>query len=106
MLNLEPFQIVFLIFAITWVISQILPICTIQRKIQSTSGLLLVMLGCVLTGIVTIPQFSPEKIQISSYELAKNDDKMPYNGLVNSTPKAKKSQPKSYNNVDDLLNSM
>jgi hypothetical protein len=116
MFNLEPFQIVFLTFAVAWLFSQALPTSKLQSKIQGTSGLLLITLGCVLTGIVTVPQFLPATIEISNYETASNtqkstinnNDAMPPNGLVNSTPRSKKikQQPQSYNNVDDLLNSL
>jgi hypothetical protein len=74
MTTLEPFQFIFVAASSAWCVAQILPKNTIQEKIQGTAGLVLVMLGLSMTGLITIPQYGPEKTTITP--VAMYDDKL------------------------------
>lgn len=56
-----PFQYLFIAAAALWALSQMIPVNHIQIKMQSTSALIMMMIGLTITGVVTIPQFEPEK---------------------------------------------
>ena len=56
-----PFQYLFIAAAAMWGLSQVIPTNSIQIKMQSTSALIMMMIGMTITGVVTIPQFEPEK---------------------------------------------
>ena len=56
-----PFQYLFIGAAALWALSQMIPANHIQIKMQSTSALIMMMIGLTITGVVTIPQFEPEK---------------------------------------------
>lgn len=56
-----PFQYLFIAAAAMWALSQLIPTNSIQVKMQSTSALIMMMIGLTITGVVTIPQFEPEK---------------------------------------------
>ena len=56
-----PFQYLFIAAAFLWALSQLIPAHPIQIKMQSTSALIMMMIGLTITGVVTIPQFEPEK---------------------------------------------
>jgi len=56
-----PFQYLFIGAAALWALSQVIPTNSIQVKMQSTSALIMMMIGLTITGVVTIPQFEPEK---------------------------------------------
>jgi hypothetical protein len=56
-----PFQYLFIAAAVMWALSQMIPVNHIQIKMQSTSALIMMMIGMTITGVVTIPQFEPEK---------------------------------------------
>lgn len=56
-----PFQYLFVACAAMWALSQLIPAGPIQIKMQSTSALIMMMIGLTITGVVSIPQFEPEK---------------------------------------------
>jgi hypothetical protein len=56
-----PFQYLFIAAAALWALSQMIPVNHIQIKMQSTSALIMMMIGMTITGVITIPQFEPEK---------------------------------------------
>lgn len=56
-----PFQYLFIACAAMWCLSQVLPNHDIQRKMQSTGGLMMLTIGMIITGIITIPQFEESK---------------------------------------------
>jgi heme A synthase len=55
-----PFQYLFIAAAVMWGLSQMIPANHIQIKMQSTSALIMMMIGMTITGVITIPQFEPE----------------------------------------------
>lgn len=52
-----PFQYLFIGCAALWALSQLIPANDIQRKMQSTGGLIMMIMGLAITGVITIPQF-------------------------------------------------
>lgn len=77
-----PFQYLFIACAAMWCLSQILPSNDIQRKMQSTGGLMMLTIGMIITGIITIPQFEESKktsepATLASFQDVQNVKKKP-----------------------------
>lgn len=58
---LEPFQCIFILACALWAVGQVLPNGTIQSKLQATGGMVMMLIGVIVTGIITVPQFDDMK---------------------------------------------
>lgn len=68
---LEPFQCIFILACALWAVGQVLPNGTIQNKLQATGGMVMMLIGVIVTGIITVPQFDDKDTPETTYHATK-----------------------------------
>jgi hypothetical protein len=68
---LEPFQCIFILACALWAVGQVLPNGTIQNKLQATGGMVMMLIGVIVTGIITVPQFDDKDTPVTTYQATK-----------------------------------
>jgi len=109
---LEPFQCIFILACALWAVGQVLPNGTIQSKLQATGGMVMMLIGVIVTGIITVPQFDDMKTtpEATYQAQAQQVEKVLYD--IKADPDAKEQRAQKWREeqarivMEDLANPM